>query len=283
MAARWWFGVAAWAALAAGTAVAAEPAKVVLIAGANAFKPGEHEYAAGCDVLAALLRQTPNVAPEVFVGWPKSDDVLTGAKAVVFFFDGGDKHAVLQGDRATTVQKLADSGVGIVHFHQTIDYPKALGDRARGWAGAAWEKGTGKRAHWVATFGTFPDHPIFRGVSPFAIDDGWIFGVKFVPGQKGVTPLLKTVNPKSPGAKADKAPGDEAVVAWAYERPGGGRAFTFTGCHLHASLAKEGYRRFLVNGILWSAGVDVPATGAPVALTEAELRQPLEARKPAAE
>ena len=48
------------------------------------------------------------------------------------------------------------------------------------------------------------------------------------------------------------------MVAWAYERPGGGRAFSFTGGHLHASFAEEGYRKFLVNGILWAAKVDVP-------------------------
>ena len=40
---------------------------------------------------------------------------------------------------------------------------------------------------------------------------------------------------------------------------------------LHASLAEEGYRRFLVNGILWSAGLDVPAAGAPVKLDAADL------------
>ena len=37
--------------------------KVVLIAGSNFFKPGQHEYIGGCSVLMDLLRQTPGVAP----------------------------------------------------------------------------------------------------------------------------------------------------------------------------------------------------------------------------
>ena len=66
---------------------------------------------------------------------------------------------------------------------------------------------------------------------------------------------------------------DAAIVAWAFDRPAGpGRTFTFTGGHLHASLAEEGYRRFLVNGILWSAGAEIPATGAPVQLDPARLK-----------
>jgi type 1 glutamine amidotransferase len=241
--------------------------KIVLVAGSNYFKPGEHEYVAGCGVLADLLRPTPGVFPVLAVDWPTKAETFAGAKTIVFLFDGGDKHALLKGDRLAEVQKLVDSGVGLVHLHQVIDYPKGLGDRARGWVGAAWEKGYGQRAHWVSAFKSFPDHPICRGVTPFEIDDGWIYKLRFVPGMKGVTPLLSTVSPKGP---APKEPSD-AVVAWAYDRPGGGRSFTFTGCHLHSSFAKEGYRRFLVNGILWSAGVDIPTAGAPVSLPPGEL------------
>jgi len=75
-------------------------AKIVLIAGSNSFKTGEHEYVGGCAVLLDLLSQNPGVAPVLALDWPQKEETLTGAKAVVFFFDGGDKHAVLKGDRA---------------------------------------------------------------------------------------------------------------------------------------------------------------------------------------
>ncbi len=244
-------------------------AKVVLIAGSNYFKPGEHEYVAGCSVLSDLLRQTAGVAPVLAVDWPKKPETLAGAKAVVCFFDGGDKHPILAADRMAQLQKLADGGTGIVGFHQFVDVSKDLGDRMRGFSGAAWEKGFSQRAHWITEFSTFSDHPTFRGVTPFKIDDGWLFKLRFTPELQGVSPLLRTVNPKA----ASQTLNDEATVAWAYERPNGGRSFMFTGCHLHISLAQEGYRRFLVNGILWSAGIEIPKTGAAVALTIDDLNK----------
>lgn len=248
--------------------------KIVLVAGSSFFKTGEHEYIGGCAVLMDLLKQTPGVFPVLAVDWPKKPETLADAKAVVFLFDGGDKHALLQGDRLAQVQKLADSGVGLVHLHQTVDYPKDLGDRVRGWNGGAWEKGYSQRAHWVTEFKTFPDSPVSRGVQPFKIDDGWLSKVRFASDKKGVTPLLRTVAPKATAPEAS----DDAIISWTYERPGGGRSFTFTGGHLHSSFAEEGYRRFLVNGILWSAGQNIPANGAPVALDAADLPKYLEGR-----
>ena len=249
--------------------------KVVLIAGSNFYKAGEHEYVAGCAVLADLLKQN-DVAPVLALDWPKKPETLAGAKAVVFFFDGAEKHQVLKDDRIAKVQKLMDDKVGLVQLHQTADYPKDFGDKARGWAGGAWEKGKGDRAHWVTEFDTFPDHPVCRGVKPFKIDDGWLFKNTFVPEMKGVTPLLRTWNPK---ATVKPAAGQD-VVAWTYDRPEGGRSFTFTGAHLHASFAEEGYRRMLVNGILWAADVDVPKGGAKVDLDASDLPKYLKPAPP---
>jgi type 1 glutamine amidotransferase len=254
-------------------------AKIVLIAGpaATKIKSGEHEYFAGCALFMKMLQQSPGVFPVLARdGWPTRPETLAGAKAVVLFVEGGDVHEALKKDRVAELQKLADAGAGIVHLHSSIDYPKDLGDRIRGWSGAAWEKGFGQRAHWVHEFATFPDHPICRGVTRFQIDDGWLFKLRFAPELKGVTPLLRTANPKAKEKQAEP----ETIVSWAFERPGGGRSFAFTGGHIHESLAKDGYRKFLVNGILWSAGQDIPEGGAPVKLDPAELNRHLD-RKPA--
>jgi hypothetical protein len=242
--------------------------KIVLVAGSNFYKPGEHEYIGGCAVLADLLRQTPGVFPVLAVDWPQKPTTFAGAKSVVFLMDGGDKHPILNPARRAEVQKLADAGAGLVELHQGVDVPKDLGEPMRAWMGAAFEKGYSQRAHWVAEFNTFPDHAISRGVISFKIDDGWLFKLRFVPELKGVTPLLQTVQPK---ASPSRPAIEDAIISWAFERPGGGRSFTFTGCHLHSSFAEEGYRRFLTNGILWSAGMNLPATGAPVVINVAEL------------
>lgn len=237
--------------------------KIVLIAGSNFYKPGEHEYVAGCAVLRDLLKQTPGVFPVLALDWPKKPETLVGAKSIVCLFDGGDKHPLLAAERMNELRKLADERVGLVGLHQFVDVPKDLGDRMRDLMGAAWEKGHSQRAHWVTRFGTFADHETSRGVTPFEIDDGWLFKLRFVPEMKRITPLLRTVSPKA----ANQDLNDEAIVAWDFDRLDGGRSFNFTGTHLHASLAEEGYRRFLVNGILWTAGVEIPKSGAPVSLT----------------
>jgi hypothetical protein len=254
----------------------AKLAKIVLVAGAPTQKPGEHEFFAGCYVLKKLLAQTPGVFPVlVRNGWPTNPKTFENAKAVVFFVVGGGEQAFLKGDHPNELQKLVEAGVGFVHLHSAIDYPKDLGDRARSWLGGCYEPGFSKRAHWIGDFATFPDHPICRGVRPFQVNDGWLYNLRFAPGLKGVTPLLRTPDPKGK-PPADKGPGDDAIVSWAFDRPDGGRAFVFTGCHLHSSLGEESYRRYLVNGILWSAKVDVPEAGARVELDPAELKKYLD-------
>ena len=252
--------------------------KIVLIAGVGStkLKSGEHEYFAGCTVLAKMLKQTPGVFPVIARdGWPKKPETLAGAKAVVLFLEGGTAHAALKEDRMQQLQKLADSGVGIVCLHSAIDYPNDFGERVRSMSGAMWEKGYSKRAHWVTEFKSFPDHAVTRGVTPFKIDDGWLYQLRFVADMKGVTPLLGTVSPKEKGKTSDP----KAIISWVYERSGGGRSFNFTGCHLHESWALDGYRKLIVNGILWSANQEIPKDGAPVVLAPDDLKKYLE-RKP---
>lgn len=251
-------------------------AKIVLVAGLPSpkLKTGEHEYLAGCAALAKLLEQTTGVAAVIVKdGKPTKPETLRGAKAVVLYLEGADTHAAVKFQWTKQLDELAAAGAGIVHLHSAIDYPKDYSDRARSWAGAAWEKGPGARAHWVAEFNEFPAHPIFRGVGKFKIDDGWLWNNRFVADMKHVTPLLRTVNPKEAPGKTTK---DGSIIAWAYDRPATdgskpGRSFTFTGGHLHESLKLESYRRFLVNGILWSAGRDIPEEGSPVAIADVEL------------
>ena len=166
--------------------------KIVLIAGSNYFKPGEHDYVASCAVLFDLLKQTDGIVPVLAVDWPKKPETLAGAKAVVLFLDGGDKHVLLKENRFAELQKLAEAGTGIVQLHQIADYPKDFGDRARALTGGAWENKLSARAHWVDEFKTFPDHAITRGVKPFKIDHGWLTKLRFAEGRKGITPLLKS-------------------------------------------------------------------------------------------
>jgi hypothetical protein len=244
--------------------------KIVLIAGSSVYKPGEHDYVAGCAALFELLKQTPGVEPVLAIDWPKNAETLKGAKSVVMFFDGGEKHGLLKEGRYAQVKELANEGVGLVFLHQLMDVAVEHGDKSRALSGAAWEKGFSARAHWVADFSASTDHPIFHGVKPFKVDDGWLTSLRFVDGMKGVTPLLRTVSPNQKTASKSES---DSIVAWTYERDRGGRSVSFTGGHLHNSLLQEGYRRFLVNAILWSAGMKIPSEGAPVVISDERVAE----------
>ena len=66
----------------------------------------------------------------------------------------------------------------------------------------------------------------------------------------------------------------DVTVGWVYERPDGGRAFGTTLGHPYKNFQIESFRRMIVNGILWSAHVDVPRAGAPVNVGEQFLKLP---------
>lgn len=257
--------------------------RIVLVAGVNTAKTGEHEYFAGTVLLANLLKQTPGVFPVIARdGWPKNPKIFEGAKAVMFYSDGGGAQLHLKADRMAEVQKLMDAGVGMVHLHGVVDYPETSGERVLPWLGAFWDKKMSCRGHWIADIKDFPQHPITRGVQPFRIDDGWLFNLHFLPDMKGITPLVKIVPPEKMRSTADakKYPGRPETVGWAYERPNGGRTFAFTGGHLHSNWGDENLRRFIINGILWSAHVEIPEGGARVALDPEELKKNMEPRAP---
>ena len=108
-------------------------------------------------------------------------------------------------------------------------------------------------------------HPICRGWKEYDLREEYYYKLKFLPEAR---PVLK--------AHVDK---QDYPVAWVYDRPDGGRSFGFVGGHFHDNFGKEEFRRAIVNGILWTARVEVPAEGAPVAITAKDLELPADTRK----
>jgi len=258
-------------------------AKIVLLAGPVSNKPGQHEYFAGCAMLMKCLKQTRGVWPVMAAeGWPKNEAVLKGARSVVVYMDGGPKCALLEGSRWETLRGLMKDGAGFVALHQAIDIPEDHAEEFKEWAGAVWQKDIGSRGHWDMSFTPDARHEVLRGVAPFsAPKDGWLFNLHFA--QKNVTPLLSGVVPDKSRSTADAKShaGRAEAIAWAHERANGGRSFGFTGCDLHKNWEIEAQRRLVVNGILWSAKVNTPATGAPVNIDPADLTANMDRKVPA--
>jgi len=276
----------------AAAASAAEIAKIVLIAGRQSHGPGDHEFNAGCKLLTKWLAEVPGVEP-VFVagGWPKDESVFEGARTVVFFMDGGGGHPIIQGDHLETIQKLMDKGVGLVCLHYAVEVPKGKpGDKFLDWIGGYYETGFSTNPHWTGDFKSFPEHPITRGVKPFAIRDEWYFNIRFRPEMKGVTPVLSakpddatrqgvSAAPRGPYKHILAAKGREEVLAWAVERPDGGRGFGFTGAHTHNNWGDPNFRKLVLNAILWTAKLEVPSSGVESRVTEEERKQNLDPKR----
>ena len=273
------------------SALAAETAKIVLVAGRPSHAPGDHEFNAGCKLLAKCLAEVPGVDPVVVAGgWPKDEAVFEGARTIVFFMDGGKGHPIVQKDHLEKIQKLTDKGVGLVCLHYAVEVPKGTpGDKFIDWIGGYYETGFSTNPHWTADITKFPEHPTTRGVKPFSIRDEWYFNIRFRPEMKGVTPILAakpddktrqgvSASPRGPYQHIVDAKGREEVLAWAVERPDGGRGFGFTGAHAHKNWGDPNFRKLVLNAILWSAKLEVPADGMECKISEDDLKLNLDAK-----
>ena len=264
--------------------------KIVLVAGRPSHGPGDHEFNAGILLLTKCLKEMGDVDPIVVKGgWPEDESVFNGAASIVFFMDGGGGHPMIQKDRIDRVLKpLMDKGVGLVCMHYAVEVPKGKpGDAFSEWIGGYYETGFSTNPHWVADVKSLPDHPITRGVKPFAVRDEWYFNIRFRPEMKGVTPILVakpdddtrkgvSASPRGPYAHIVEVKGRDEVLAWAVERSDGGRGFGFTGGHAHKNWGDPNFRKLVLNAILWTAKVEVPSTGAQSEVSAEELAKNLD-------
>ncbi|WP_435010980.1 ThuA domain-containing protein [Tundrisphaera lichenicola] len=279
----------ALATFAAPASVSGEDAKIVLIAGRPSHGKGDHEFNAGMKLLAKCLKEVPGVNP-VFVagGWPSDESVFDGAKSVIFFMDGGGGHPIIQADHLSTIKSLMDRGVGLACLHYAVEIPKDKGGpEFLNWLGGYYEDRFSTNPHWVAEIKSLPDHPITRGVKPFSISDEWYYNIRFRPDQKGITPILvarpddetrlgKSSSPRGPYKHIVEAKGRDEILAWAVERPDGGRGFGFTGGHSHKNWGNDDFRTLVLNAIVWTAGLEVPSTGIKSEVTPEELTKNLD-------
>jgi hypothetical protein len=258
-------------------------AKIIILAGGPSSKAMAHEYFAGCALLMDWLKQQPGVWPIMARGWPSNEALFNGARGIVYFGDGGGKQPFLDAKRWSTLQQLRASGAGLVLLHQAMDLPLGpQGDEVKRWLGGVFHSDIGSRGHWDMTFTKIGDHPVTRGVKPFAAPaDGWLYNLHFA--EKGVTPLLVGAVPDKSRSTVDakKHTGRDEVIAWAYEQPDGARGFGFTGADLHQSWSYESQRKLVLNGVLWTAKLAVPPGGAVAKFDPESLQRNLDDKRPA--
>ncbi len=248
--------------------------KIVLLAGPRSHGYGSHEHKAGYLLLAKRLNKNmPNIYAVVYTeGWPKDPTAFDNADAISFNCDGGAGHMIIP--HLAQIDELAKKGVGLAFLHYALIVPKGEpGNYLLDWIGGYYETYWSVNPHWVADFNKLPDHPITRGVKPFAINDEWYYHMRFVENMQNVTPILTAIPPDSTRKRKDGAHsgnphirarmGMPEHVAWAYEKPDGGRGFGFTGGHWHWNWAHNDFRKLVLNALVWVSGAEVPPDGVP--------------------
>jgi len=244
------------------------PRKIVLIGGAGSEGPGRHAYPDGIRALQGLLASSPdarkaNVEVVAFPdGWPADAAEVDGADALVWYFDGLDRHPLKDPAVRARVEALMREGAGLVALHQASTVPSADDDYGlSGWLGAVREGMFDRTTQWAKVEPVVASHPVARGVQAFEYRDEFYPTLRFAPGAMPLLVADLDVQYRDGARRVDATP-QRATVAWAYVREGGGRSFGFTGAHFLAAMDDPALRRVLLNAVLWSAGAEVPDRGA---------------------
>ena len=256
-----------------GIVVAAEPGgekRILLIGHDLDHAWGTHMYLPTCNILAKCLMQTPGVNALVSDGWPKDKSVLKGIDAVVLYSSPGGE-ILLDGDQAAEVDRLMKQGVGLVCIHWATGLKKEneqrLGEKWMSTLGGMWLHFVGLKIDDSNLRQLNPEHPICNGWEEYELNDEFYLNTQVAPGSET---LLEV-----------EVDGKKVPVAWVFERPisKGGRSFGTTLGHFHRNFKIEAFRRMIINAILWSAHVQLPLGGAPVAVTAEDLQLPPEPKK----
>jgi hypothetical protein len=235
---------------------------------------GNHEFVAGPIFMARTLNGFYPNCYAVVTTMQKFPKDLSHADAVVVLMN----HAGPAAESAAIKEAVA-RGAGFMAIHYGVEVDKgAQGNNFLKWMGGYFEPYWSVNPWWTPKFEHFPDHPTTRGVKPFSVKDEWYYHMRFVDGMKGVTPVLSSLPELSTIGGGGKASLDHAgnpfvydevksgkpqVMAWAYDRPDGGRGFGFTGYHVYDNLKNDSFRTLLLNAVAWTAKLDIPAAGVP--------------------
>jgi hypothetical protein len=286
---------AAVATLVAPPATDANPPrrKLVLLAGRPSHGPWEHEFNAGVLLLAKCLASAPGLTVEHYKnGWPDSEKAFDKADGILLYADGGGGHPFIQDGRLPIVGDLMSRGVGLMCVHFAVEVPKdKAGKEFLQWLGGYYEHQWSCNPMWTPEFTDFPQHPITRGVKPFAIRDEWYFNMRFRPEMKGITPILTAkpsdavrdgpyVYPRGPYQHIQEAKGRAEVMMWAVDRADGGRGVGFTGGHFHRNWKDDNFRRAVLNAASWICHGAIPNDGVQSSVTDDELAANLDPKGP---
>lgn len=263
-------------AVAPAAAAGAAPKRVLFIAGPPSHGSDAHEFPAGSEFLAGALNASGlPITARVLPGWPADDAALGQADLIVLYFDGLKDHEAR--GRAQRLQQHQEAGRHLAVLHFALEPPEddtALQQVLMNAIGGRFEAGWSVNPVWRLRGSPVAGHPAARGVGALDIEDEWYFHLRFRAGLRGIRPLLTAVpdasvlgedGPRSgnPAVRAALAAGQPQILGWTCENENGTRGFGFTGAHFHRHWYDAAFRTLVLNGLVWAAGLEVPASGVP--------------------
>jgi len=258
----------------------AESKKILFLAGPRDHgMPGRHEYERDLRTLAQSLERSSNlkgVTTQLIVGSLPRDLAAVQDAAAIVIDSSSDRaadetHPLFPPNPGTNGRGydketqaylgaldglIAKNRIGIVILHYAN---WAENWAARGyylaWTGGLWVQIGSKNPQddWTMTLEN-KKHPVLRGVKPWTYRDE-VFCRFFLPNDQRRTHLILA----TPAADRNRI--GPQIASWAYQRDDGGRGFVFGGLDFRDNLARDNYRKFLLNGIAWAAGIEIPRGG----------------------
>jgi hypothetical protein len=253
--------------LVAGAAGAAPPKRLLLVAqGPDGHPATTHEYLAGVKVLEKCLKGVPDLEVTVVRAdepWKEGPELLARADGVVLFLSEGARWMQHDPKRKEALAQVAARGGGLVALHWAMGTKDAgpIDNCLRLLGGC--HGGPDRKYQVVETDATLadPKHPIATGLRDFRVKDEFYYRLKFVKPEGSVKPIVQV-----------KIDDRMETVAWAWQRPDGGRSFGFSGLHFHDNWRLPEYRRLVAQGVLWSLKLPIPADGLKVDVTPEDLK-----------
>ncbi len=258
---------------------------ILIVVGPSSHPPGSHEVAAGGRLIAHCLNEANNVdglTAEVVYQWPTDERQLDAADTVVFLGDTFPPNRFPDPDAVLAkLGAMMDRGCGIVCVHyatglRAADVGKEGEHPLLHWMGGYFATGCPHHQSVAKIFRNATitpakaDHPVSRGWKEFTLHDEPYINNYF--GRDGnqlasnvtalATSMLPPGNPK------------REVVSWCVQREDQGRGFGIVMPHFYRSWQIDDLRKFILNGIVWTAKRPIPQTGVESELPELTLFRP---------
>ena len=251
---------------------AAKSAHILIVVGPSTHPPGTHEVTAGGRLMAHALQHASNVGgvqAEVVTEWPQSAAVRNRASTVVFIGDIFPPQRLP--DSPLVLAQLGEMmnrgcGIACVHFAtglRAVDVRPDGSHPLLNWLGGYFAT---RCPHHQSVAKVFPmvtispetrAHPVSRGWKEFSLPEEPYYNNYFGPGGNRLAPNVTALATSTLPPESSK----REIVAWGVEREDTGRGFAVVMPHFYKNWANADLRRLILNGIVWSAKLEVPERG----------------------